>query len=160
MGSEMCIRDSYTQVIETDPRVSEARFGRAMALVQLDRYEEALERLDEGARAHPDRPEFVLAQGRLLASAPDDRVRDGRRALALMQGLAEHEQIVEIDETMAMVLAELGDYEQAAALQRKVLAEVRQKGWSGGVVDGMVENLELYEAGKPSRTPWTASAMP
>ena len=150
----------YAEVVEDDPRVSDARFGFAMALVQLGRYDEALERLDEGALIHPDRPEFVLAQGRLLASAPDDRVRDGRRALALMQGLAENEQIVEIDETMAMVLAELGDYEQAAALQREVLAEVKRQGWSGGVVDGMVENLELYEAGKPSRTPWTESAMP
>ena len=151
----------YVQVIETDPRVSEARFGHAMALVQLDRYDEALERLDEGARAHPDRPEFVLARGRLLASAPDDRVRDGRRAMALMQGLSEeHPGIVEIDETMAMVLAELGDYEQAAALQRKVIADVRRQGWSGSLVDGMVENLKLYEAGQPSRTPWTAGAMP
>ena len=52
------------------PPCLRARFGHAMALVQLDRYDEALERLDEGARAHPDRPEFVLAQGRLLASAP------------------------------------------------------------------------------------------
>ena len=150
----------YAQALEADPGVSEARFGHAMALVQLHRYDEALERLDEGARVHPDRPEFVLAQGRLLAAAPDDRVRDGRRAMLLMQGLAEHQGIVEIDETMAMVLAEQGDYEGAAALQRKVIAEVRRLGWSDGLVDGMVENLELYEAGQPSRTPWAVGAMP
>ncbi len=150
----------YAQVIKTDPRVSEARFGHAMALVQLHRYDEALERLDEGARAHPARFEFALALARLLASAPDDQVRDGRRAMALMQGLSEHRGIVEIDETRAMVLAELGDYEQAAALQRKVIAEVRRRRWSGGVVDGMVENLKLYETRQPSRTPWTESAMP
>lgn len=150
----------YAQAIKTDPRVSEARIGHAMALVQLHRYDEALERLDEGARAHPDRPEFSLAQVRLLASAPDDQVRDGQRAMVLMQELSEHRGIVEIDETMAMVLAELGDYEQAAALQRKVIAEVRRQRRSESVVDGMVENLELYEAGQPSRTPWTESARP
>ena len=148
----------YTRAAAIDPRVAEARFGRAMALVQLQRYGEALDELDAGARAHPGDGIFTLAAARLLAAAPDDQVRDGRRALALLEGLPA-ERSIERDETLAMALAELGKYEEAAELQRRVIAEVRAAGWDD-LLDGMVENLGLYESRQPSRTPWTERAMP
>ena len=41
-----------------------------MALVQLQRYEEARRRLTEGMSLHPDRREFADALARLQAVAP------------------------------------------------------------------------------------------
>ena len=55
----------YAQVIAIDPRIAEARFGYAMALVQLRRYDEARQRLIEGAALYPDRKEFAEALSRL-----------------------------------------------------------------------------------------------
>jgi tetratricopeptide (TPR) repeat protein len=55
----------YAQVIAVDPRMAEARFGYAMALVQLRRYDEARQRLIEGAALYPDRREFSEALARL-----------------------------------------------------------------------------------------------
>ena len=56
-----------------DPRAAEAKFGYAMALVQLKRYAEARRRLSEAAALHPERKEFTEALVRLQAIAPDPR---------------------------------------------------------------------------------------
>lgn len=148
----------YARVARLDPGVAEAQFGRALALVQLGRYGEALDALDAGARAHPADALFPLAAARLLAAAPDDRVRDGPRALALLDALPGGSSI-ERDEAQAMVLAEVGRYEEAAALQRRVLYAARAAGREE-LLDGMADNLALYESRQPSRTPWAERAMP
>ena len=150
----------YERVITIDPRVAEARLGHALALVRLERYPEARDRLTEATRVLPDQPELVHALARLLAAAPDHAVRDGQRALSLMEGLLEQQRTVETAETMAMTLAELGRYDEAATLQRDVLATAREQGWTGELLEPMTENLRLYESGRPCRTPWTAASMP
>ena len=142
-------------MIRIDPRVAEARFGFAIALVRLRRYQEARDRLIEGMQAYPAQPAFARALARLLAAAPDDRVRDGRRALAMTQQLLKQQQTLDLGETMAMTLAELGQYEQAATFQREVMAAARKAG-RHDVVQQMAENLERYQRHKPCRTPLRA----
>jgi len=149
----------YDHVIKIDPRVTEAWFEGAMALVRLERYQEAHDRLSEGMTVHPDHPGFAHMLARLLAAAPDDRVRDGRRAMALMQGLLEKQRNIDLKETMAMTLAEVGRYDEAAAWQRDAMAAAKQGGHEE-LLQGMTENLRLYERGEPCRTPWKEDAMP
>jgi tetratricopeptide (TPR) repeat protein len=143
----------YGEVSRIDSRVAEARFGVAMTLVQLRRYREARDRLVEGMHAYPTQPAFARALARLLAAAPDDRVRDGRRALALTQQLLKERQTVDLAETMAMTLAELGQYEQAITLQREVMAAAGKAGHDE-IVGQLHRNLELYQGHKPCRTPF------
>jgi tetratricopeptide (TPR) repeat protein len=142
----------YERVLRADPQSAEGRFGRALALVRLRRYAEARDGLLDGMERHPAQPAFARALARLLASAPDDRVRDGRQALTLTQQLLAKRQTLDLGETMAMALAELGQYEQAAAFQREVMAAV-QKGGHQDVVKELARNLELYERREPCRTP-------
>jgi tetratricopeptide (TPR) repeat protein len=142
----------YAEVNRIDPRVAEARFGFAMTLVRLRRYQEARDRLLEGMQAHPDQPEFARGLARLLAAAPDDRVRDGRRALTMTQQLLKQQQTLDVGETMAMTLAELGQYEQAVTFQREVMAAAAKAG-RDDVARQMLENLELYQRHQPCRTP-------
>jgi tetratricopeptide (TPR) repeat protein len=77
----------YAEVLRANPSASQASFGYAMGLVRLKRYGEARDRLAEASRAYPDQPGFAHALARLLAAAPDDRVRDGQRALTIMNEL-------------------------------------------------------------------------
>ena len=128
-----------------DPLLSDAAFGYAMMLVRLRRYHEARDRLTDGMKAHPDEPMFSHALARLLAAAPDDRVRDGRRAKILVDALFKAQQSIELGETIAMTLAELQQYEQAAAVQRDMMAAAKQAGLSDVAVRRMAENLRLYE---------------
>ena len=63
----------YAHVIAIDPRAAEAQYGYAMALVQLERYEEARRRLTEARSLHPERREFADALARLATVAPAPR---------------------------------------------------------------------------------------
>jgi hypothetical protein len=102
---------------------------------------------------------FSHALARLLAAAPDDRVRDGRRAMKLVDDLLKQQQSIELGETSAMTLAELGQYKQAAAVQRDVMTAAERAGLRD-VVRHMSENLRLYERGQPCRTPFAQDEMP
>jgi tetratricopeptide (TPR) repeat protein len=145
---------SYKDVLALNPRASQARMGYAIALSALGRYREARDWLVDATTQAPDQPEFVHALARLLATAPDDRVRDGRRAKALVeQLLVKGPKTTSLGETVAMTFAELGDYEEAAATQRGVMAAADKAGLKDDV-QRMMQNLRLYERRQPCRIPW------
>src|SRR5688572_2610777 len=110
-------------------------------------------------KVHPDQVEFAHALARLLAAAPDAHVRDGRRAMTLMQELVKVQRGFDFGETMAMTLAELGKFEEAAALQRDVIRDVTQAG-ENDLARLMTGNLRLYESRRPCRTPWRNNELP
>jgi len=149
----------YAEVVSMQPELSEARFGQAIALVQLRRYLEARDRLTEGMKMHPDQPLFAHGLARLLATAADDRVRDGRRAMALVQELVKQGRTLDLGATVAMAYAELGQFAQAAAVQRDLIAAAKKAGLRD-VVSRLSVNLARYERGEPCRTPWTADELP
>ncbi len=144
---------AYRRVIELDPGNPAARFGEAMALVRLGRYAAARERLMRAVAVHPGRPEFPHALARLLAAAPDERVRDGGRALELMRALVKSEPTTAVAETMAMTLAELGLFAEAVEWQRAAMA-IAAKADRPDVAQRMASNLQLYLRRQPCRTPW------
>ena len=144
----------YAEVIRASPAVSQARFGYAMALVRLKRYEEARDRLADAVKTYPDQPGFAHALARLLSAAPDARVRDGRRAMTLMQELLKTQRTLELAQTMAMTFAELGQYEDAVNWQRDAMAAATQAGRGGPDRAAAKSNLRLYESRQPCRTPW------
>jgi tetratricopeptide (TPR) repeat protein len=131
----------------------------ATTLVRLRRYPEARNRLNEARRVHPGEPELTDLLVRLLAAAPDDQVRDGRRAMALMQELLKGLPRVDVRETMAMTLAELGQYDEAARWQREAIAAAEQAG-RADLARLMADNLALYEQRRPCRTPLREPASP
>ena len=143
----------YAEVIKMDPRVPEARFGSVLTLVRLKDYQEAQNQLIEAVRLHPDRPEFTRALARLYAAAPDERVRDGQRALALAQELVTRQRSADELETMAMALAEAGQYEAAARSLGEAIVEAEKRGRLD-LAKSMAIDLRLYEQHRPSRIPW------
>jgi tetratricopeptide (TPR) repeat protein len=144
---------SYADALRINPRAADARFGYGMALVRLGRYREARDWYAEATRLHPERPDFLHALARLLASAPDDQVRDGQRARALVEELLKRTKSTDLGETLAMALAENGQFDQAVAVQRDVMAAARQAKFDA-VVKRMAANLQRYERRQPCRVPW------
>ena len=135
----------------------QARFGEAMALVRLGRYGEARRGLDAARERYPAEPSFPNALARLLAAAPDAGVRNGARALALAERLAEEHRTVAVAETMAMALAELGRFAEAIEWQRLAMGVAADAALTA-VVRGMAANLALYQRNEPCRTPWRDDA--
>jgi len=124
-----------------------------MALVRLTRHEEAREHLRVAMNLHPDQPAFPQALARLLAASPDPQVRDGRRALDLVQALAEKHKTTSVAETMAMALAEIGRFVEAAEWQRLAMSVAVEAGHPDAA-QRMAVNLALYQRHEPCRTPW------
>jgi tetratricopeptide (TPR) repeat protein len=143
----------YREIVRLDPQAADARLGYALALMRLRRWMEARQWLEQAVAVQPDRPELAQSLARVLAAAPDARVRDAARAAQIVDELFKTSKHIEVGETMAMTLAELGDYRKAAAIQRGVLDAAER----AGLVDAVrriAANLRLYEQGKPCRQPW------
>jgi cytochrome c-type biogenesis protein CcmH/NrfG len=124
-----------------------------MALVRLGRYRDARDWFADAANRYPDRREVQHALARLLAAAPDDQVRDGRRAQTIVQGLIANQNTLDLGETLAMALAEQGQFADAVAIQRGVMDAARQAGFAAEA-SRMAANLQRYERRQPCREPW------
>jgi hypothetical protein len=125
-----------------------------MGLVRLGRYQEAKSRLESAMKTFPDQPGFADAQARVVAAAPDDRVRDGARAVSLMNDLLKSQQTIAMAETMAMALAESGRFDDAARWQQDAIRAASESK-RDDLVRKLNVNLGLYQSGRPCRTPWT-----
>ena len=145
----------YAAVVKEDPQNAFARFMHSVALISAKRYREAFDGLEEGHKAMPDNADFAHALARLLAASPDSTIRDGSRALQLTQKLLENQSSVDFDHaaTLAMALAEVGEFSKAVQLQRNMLAEVERAG-RHDLARLLRENLRLYENHQACRTPW------
>ena len=154
LGQHQQAIESFSAAVRSEPGYLEARFGEAVALIRLARYQDARNRLAEAMDRYPHEMAFARAAARVLAAAPDDRVRDGRRAMAIAQMLLSRQpRTIELAETMAMASAEVGQYNDAVTWQQQAIdAAGRQPVLAGRLRD----NLKLYQAHRPCRTPWRA----
>ena len=118
----------YEQVANANPDLTRGAHrlrddaGAARALTDARDY------LAGQVKAHPDQLIFTHGLARLLAAAPDDRVRDGGQAMALVQGMLAKGRTLELGETMAMTLAALGQYDEAAEVQRDLMRTAERLG--------------------------------
>ena len=95
-----------------------------------------------------ERPALMLA--RLLAASPDDGVRDGQRALEIAQSLFDRQPYQDQAEALAMAHAELGQFDQAVALEENALATATEAG-RFGQVPTLLARLESYRNRQPLR---------
>jgi len=150
----------YQQAADADPRLAEAPFGYALALADLGRYREARDQFSDGMKRYPAYRGFAHALVRLLAAAPDDRVRDGQAALRLIQRIvAEEPRTYEVAEMMAMTFAEIGQYGDASAWQRDAIAAAERAGRPDAAKE-MAGMLTKYEHRQPCRQPWRREDPP
>jgi tetratricopeptide (TPR) repeat protein len=149
----------YERVLSQEPTQVDAAIGYAMTLIRLKRYREARDRLADSMKAHPRHATVRHALARLLVAAPDDKVRDSQQAKALVDELFKEQQTIELGETAAMLLAEMGQFEQAIAVQRDVLTAASNSGLLN-VVRRLNVNLERYQRREPCRVPFTEEELP
>jgi tetratricopeptide (TPR) repeat protein len=145
----------YERIVKQDARVPEARFGYAAALIRLRRYADARDYLVDAMRIYPNEFAFANALARVLAAAPDDKVRDGRRALTMIQPVIAQARVRDTLETMAMTQAEMGQFTEAVRWQQDAIAAAERDG-QRDIAALISDNLRLYESRRPCRTPWRA----
>ncbi len=112
---------ALTRMRASDGDDEDALLGLVILLSDQRRYREALTLLDDANRRAPDRLPTATTLARLLASAPDRPLRDGRRALELATEIHASDPAPVHAETVAMALAELERCDEARAWMTRAL---------------------------------------
>jgi tetratricopeptide (TPR) repeat protein len=139
------------RVIEEAPHHGPARRAQATALLLQQRYGEARASLQESLSALPADLQLAHALARLLASAPDDRVRNGLLALDLARRVFQAHASTPTAETLAMAHAEAGRFDEAIRSQRRLVTEAEG---AGREVSLMRRRLLAFE----ERRAWRATS--
>jgi tetratricopeptide (TPR) repeat protein len=88
----------------------------------------------------------------ILATSPDDRVRDGAAALAMMESLVKQSpNDPAVLDVLAAALAESGRFAEAVSVAGRVVA-IQQRAGSSAAAAHARERLDTYRAGRPWRT--------
>jgi len=124
--------------------------NRAMAYSRKKDWAKAAEDYEKSVEINPDSAVGLNGLAWLLSTAPDDKVRDGKRALEAAKKaceLTDHKNGGHLD-TLAAAYAEVGEFARAVEWQEKALK-------AGDIpikdLDAARQRLELYKAKKPYR---------
>ncbi len=113
--------EDLTQAIRLDPKLGQAYIDRANALTKQKEYAKALADLNEAQRLEPSN---VATLAFWLVSCPEDKYRDGNRALELAAQIHKRERHnSKAMETLAAAHAELGRFDEAVRWQERALQD-------------------------------------
>jgi tetratricopeptide (TPR) repeat protein len=157
-----------TQVIDEDAENYSALRFRADAYLNIGQHAEAIADFDRALKLSEANDESLLNNfAWVLATSPDDALRDGKRSLEMATKAAEltgHE-TPHILSTLAAAHAELGDFEEAKKWSQKAVEIAQKELESAGSgeraqreidVEQLRKELESYQQGKPVRERQTA----
>jgi tetratricopeptide (TPR) repeat protein len=141
----------YNEAIRLDPRYSLAFFNRGNAWQSKGDFEKALADYAEKIRLDPTSPWGYAGRAWILATCPDAKYRDGKKAVELAiqaceLGVAKDPYL---DEIRAAAHAEAGEFDRAVEWQSRALQDASNI--PGTDTQGDRLRLKLYQDKKPFR---------
>jgi tetratricopeptide (TPR) repeat protein len=140
----------FDEAIRLDPKNAGAYFGRGVAWNKKKEYDHAIKDFDEAVRVNPKHLSALNSQAWLLGTCPDQRYRDGKKALELATKaceLTDWKAPAYLD-TLAAAYAETGDFDKAVEWAQKALKDAEFEKKSG---DETRERLKLFKDKIPFR---------
>ncbi|MDA1052662.1 MAG: tetratricopeptide repeat protein [Planctomycetota bacterium] len=119
-------------------------------LVERREYGRAIEMLSAALERFPERGLTSSTLAKLLATCPDLSLRNGVKAVQLANQVAQAQQTPQHLETLALSLAEAGRCEEAARIQKELVALAVKLG-NEEMASRLASELVRYEAGSPCR---------
>jgi tetratricopeptide (TPR) repeat protein len=141
----------FTDEIRLDPKSAAAYDHRGRTWERIGDYEKALADYTEADRLDQCRVTSATTKlAFLLATCPDDKIRDGKRALDLAIDLCENSDSWNLANihTLAAACAENGDFASAVKWEELVVEQAPKK-----YKAAFQFHLDLYRAGTPYRKP-------
>jgi cell division septation protein DedD/Flp pilus assembly protein TadD len=145
---EKAIEDC-TAALRINPRSSKALYNRGYALDKMGAPGRALLDYAQALTINPDYTEIFNNLAWILATCPDHRYRDGRRAVAFAKRAVDRSPVIGHLDTLAAAYAEAGRFEEAVAIQSQLLAMTVAPGHKSTIP--YAKRLSHYEEGKPFR---------
>ena len=146
---DLAIAD-YDAAIRINPKRGLYHRNRGNVLMDKRDYEKALASFNEAIRLDPNDADANDSAAWLMASAPDAKLRNGKRAVELAQKACELTQWKNGSyvDTLAAAFAEAGDYAEAVRREQQALANPEFEQSEG---KNARNRLAQYKAGKPNR---------
>jgi len=140
----------FTKALEIDADDFPSRRGRSDAEISIGDHVAAVADLEKAHELKPDDTGILNNFAWLLATSPNDEIRDADRAIELATKACEATEWKEphIVSTLAAGYAEKGDFEAARKYSRQA---VDGEGLDAEVKEQLRSELASYEAGKPWR---------
>lgn len=140
------------KAVALDPAFGPARFNLANTLLQLRQPDEARAQLEEALARNPSDPQAQKNLAWLLATSPEERIRNGTRAVALAESAnratsgADPIMVV----TLAAAYAEADRFSDAVRSAEQALQRAEAMG-NDSLANGIRQYLDLYRSGRPFR---------
>jgi tetratricopeptide (TPR) repeat protein len=140
----------FTRSLEIDDKNFASWRGRSDAEISIGDHEAALADLEKALELQPDDSGILNNLAWLLATSPDETIRDGKRAIELARKACEETTWKQphIISTLAAGYAETGDFAEARKFSKQA---VESEGSSPEVKTQLEGELASYEAEKPWR---------
>jgi tetratricopeptide (TPR) repeat protein len=160
--------EAASQILKGDPDNYGALRFRADAYLNMGKHAEAISDFDKAYTLKEDDESLNNNFAWVLATSPDDKLRDGARALKLATKAAESSgyETPHILSTLAAAYAETGDFENAAKwsqkaveLSQKIVDEAKPEDDKAKLQadrDQLKKELDSYHERKPTRERQTA----
>jgi tetratricopeptide (TPR) repeat protein len=147
-------------LIRQDPSHTATREGLGYAYYMGGNYKAALTNLRLALANEPDRVPVLALTASLLATCPDNVLRDGQEAVALAVRANEltHDQDVAVLDTLSAGYAETEHFEQAIETAKRAL-ELASKAGDTARAARLMRHLRNYEARTPLRDSPEESTM-
>jgi tetratricopeptide (TPR) repeat protein len=139
---------AYSQVLEIDAKNKAALQGRADVLLRMGMQAEAIADYEEVLKQEPDNSHVLNNLAWLLATSPDEKLRNGKRAIELATTgckLTDYKQ-AHLVSTLAAGYAEIGDFKTAIEWSEKSVELAGED-----LKENLAKELESYKSGKPVR---------
>jgi tetratricopeptide (TPR) repeat protein len=140
----------FTRALEIDEENFPSRRGRSDAEITIGDHKAALADLEKALELRPNDTGVLNNLAWLLATSPDDVLRDGKRAIELAGKACEKTEWKQahIVSTLAAAHAEAGNFEEAKKFSRQAV-ELGEE--ASEMKEQLQQELASYEAGKPWR---------
>jgi tetratricopeptide (TPR) repeat protein len=147
--SDKAIAD-YTKAIEIDPKHARAYYNRGKAWKKKGDYDKAIADYTKAIEINPKDADPYNAFAWLMATCPEGRYRDGKRAVELAEkAVALKDDFYALD-TLAVAYAEAGRFQEAIETQERAITKHKQEGGTKYLAE-FEQHLSSYKAGNPWR---------